>query len=81
MRKTTDLEFKVGAATELVNLGEKGLLAIDRDSKIARLINTDGAIQESYDLSEADSIKDIYFDKESLTLYLLSLNKVWKLNL
>lgn len=81
VKKTADLEFKVGTGTELINLGERGLLVVDENARLARLIDTDGNIQESYDLSEIDLIKDTYFDKESSTLYLLSSNKVWQLKL
>ena len=79
--KTTDLEFEVGPGTELVDFNENRLLAVDRNAKLARLIDIDGNIQESYDLSELDLIKDAYFDKASSTLYLLSSNKVWGLKL
>lgn len=87
--KTVNLEFETGPNVELVNLGDpstssgqgKRLLAVDKNAKIARLIDADGNIQESYDLSEIDSIKDTYFDKENATLYLLSSNRVWELKL
>ncbi|MBI4117090.1 MAG: hypothetical protein HY451_00130 [Parcubacteria group bacterium] len=79
--KIIDLDFDVRPGAELINLGGKELLAIDKESKLARKINDAGELKASYDLSSIETIKDAFFDKESRTLYFLSPTRIWKLQI
>ena len=79
--KSADLDFEVTTAVKLVNLGNNEFMAVDKEQKLARLIDNSGGLKISYDLSNVDEIKDAFFDKESRTLYLLSLTKIWELKL
>lgn len=79
--KLVDLDFDVGPGTELVNLGGGELAAIDKKTKLARIITDSGELEKSYTLSPIDSVTDVFFDKESRTLWLLSPEKVWSLKI
>jgi len=79
--KTVDLDFNIRPGMELVNLGNKELLALDKEKRLARLINDSGELKVSYDLSDIDGVKDAFFDKETRILYLLSPAKIWSLKI
>ena len=79
--KLTDLDFEIKPGTELFNLGEKKLLVVDKEMKLARIIDDAGDLKVSYDLSDAEIIKDAYFDKTDSTLYILSPTKIWSLKI
>ncbi|MEK7579944.1 MAG: hypothetical protein AAB469_02015 [Patescibacteria group bacterium] len=79
--KTINLDFDVKSGTEIVKLGEKELMVIDKESKLARVINDSGELVRSYNLSKIDQIKDSFFDKSSRTLYLLSPSQIWSLKI
>lgn len=79
--KIVDLDFDVRTGAGLINLAGREFLAVDKELKLARLINDAGELKVSYDLSVVETIKDTFFDKESRTLYLLSPTKIWSLNL
>ncbi|MEK7537308.1 MAG: hypothetical protein AAB584_02620 [Patescibacteria group bacterium] len=79
--KIVDLDFDVRPGAELINLGGKEFLAVDKELKLARIINDAGELKVSYNLSAAETIKDTFFEKESRTLYLLSPTKIWSLKI
>ena len=79
--KTIDLDFDVRGGTELINLGNKELLVVDKEMKLARVISDAAELKVSYDLSDVESIKSVFLDKESRTLYLLSPAKIWSLKI
>ncbi|TSC90589.1 MAG: hypothetical protein G01um10142_376 [Parcubacteria group bacterium Gr01-1014_2] len=79
--KLIDLDFNVKPGMKLVNLGEKRLLIIDKEAKLARVIDDTGDLKVSYDLSAAETIKDAHFDKTASTLYILSPAKIWSLKI
>lgn len=81
LNKLTDLDFDVKPGMELFNLGEKRLLIIDKEMKLARVIDDTDDLKVSYNLSEAGTIKDTFFDKTDSTLYILSPSKVWSLKI
>jgi len=77
--KIVELDFDVGLQTKLVNLNGQEFLVVDKELKLARVINDAGELKKSYDLSSAETIKDAFFNKESRTLYLLSPARIWEL--
>lgn len=81
LNKLIDLDFNVKPGTELVNLSEKKFLIVDKETKLARIIDDAGDLKVSYDLSSAETIKDTYFDKTASTLYILSPSKIWSLKI
>lgn len=81
LAKLIDLDFEIRPGTELFNLGNNELLMVDKEMKLARLIDNSGGLKMSYDLSDVDEIKDAFFNKESRILYLLSPTKIWSLKI
>ena len=81
LEKLTDLDFDIKPGTELFNLGEKRFLIIDKEIKLARIIDDAGDLKVSYDLSDAETIKDVYFDKSDSMLFILSPTKIWSLKI
>ena len=79
--KLIDLDFEVQAGTKLATLNNNEFLVIDKEVKLARVIDDLGGLKTSYDLSDIDTIKDVFFEKESRTLYILSPFKIWQLKL
>ncbi|OHB18108.1 MAG: hypothetical protein A2734_00390 [Parcubacteria group bacterium RIFCSPHIGHO2_01_FULL_40_30] len=81
LTKLTDLDFDIKPGTELFNIGGEKILVVDKEMKLARVIDDTGDLKVSYDLSEAETIKDVYFDKAVSTLYILSPAKIWNLKI
>ena len=79
--KTVELDFDTPTGTKLINLGNNELLIIDKGAKLARVILDSGELKVGYDLSDVETIKNSFFDKDSRTLYLLSGTKIWSLKL
>jgi len=79
--ETIDLDFDVRPGTELFNLGNEELLVVDKEMKLARVISETGELKVSYNLSEVETIKDAFLDKDSRILYLLSPAKIWQLKI
>lgn len=79
--KIVDLDFDVRPGAKLVNLGGKEFLAVDKELKLARIVNDAGELKMSYNLSAAGKILDAFFDKESRTFYILSPAKIWSLKI
>ncbi len=81
LNKIIDLDFDVGLGTELISLENNEFLIVNRSSRLARVIDNSGNLKISYDLSDAGTIKDTFFDKETKTLFILSPTKVWGLKI
>lgn len=79
--KIIDLDFDVRPGTELMNLGNKELLVVDKEMKLVRVISDEGELKVSYNLSEIETLKDAFLDKDSRILYFLSPAKIWSLKI
>ena len=79
--KIIDLDFDIRPTSELFKTGDNELLAVDKETKLARLISDEGELRVSYDLSAIDTVKDAFLDKPSRTRYILSPAHVWELKL
>lgn len=74
------VDFTYSNSSVLYPIGADFIL-IDKEQKRARLMNSSGVLQRTWDLSSTGEILNTYFDPLTKNLYILSKDKLWKLGI
>ncbi|MBI2626881.1 MAG: hypothetical protein HYW77_01430 [Parcubacteria group bacterium] len=74
------VDFSYSNNSVLYPIGADFIL-VDREQKKARLMNSTGILQRTWDLSDTGEILNTYFDPLTKNIYILSKEKLWKLTI